>query len=204
MNVPKPVPTKSSWDELNGEMAKKYGRFISSGRDSMIYAKGKSRVIKVFTTLGGREFSKEPYIAFLKAIPVGNPFFPKIYSIQLYKTDKRTHFLPHLAVIEMERLAEVDVYKKKTTDASHKAVKEFGVKPQPNCRSPFYEFTGAISELLRGKQKKPPYAPKTVRARKAAEAFITIAGKGNVDMHQGNVMIRNGKYPQLVVIDPLS
>lgn len=204
MKVPKPKKTKVSYEEARDKIGDKYD-FLSDGRDAQVYAKSRLRVIKIWAPYYVKSIEADPYVQFLKAIPKGNPYFPTIYSIQLFK-----HRDGDYGIVELERLQELydceyDEYEnevdKFTSGAINAMLGDFGKRPVPK----HYDQIDHLLEVLKGIFYGGRVRPKTKVATQVVEAIKKMRkSNATVDIHDGNVMLRkSGRKRHMVIIDPL-
>lgn len=196
MQIPNITRTKLSYEDyVDGLKAKKY-RLIGYGAFAQVYAKkGGNTVIKVGLVDSWHE---DGYVAFLKALDPSNKLFPKIHSVyRFYYKNKRWSNLfgeeievsDRYYVVEMERLVPLSRVK----NADLKVI---------------YERHGITSIFDFGQEgygfKTPKF--KTKRARTAHQILSNLYKKYDEDIHDNNVMIRQGKSgkAELVITDPVS
>lgn len=196
MHIPHVTRTKLSYgDYIDHLKAQKY-RLIGYGAFAQVYAKkGENTVIKVGLVDGWQE---DGYVAFLKALDPSNKLFPKIRSLQRFYFKgkfwseyygQEIEASDRYYVVEMERLVPLSRVK----NADLKEV---------------YARHGITSIFDFGQEgygfKTPKF--KTKRARTAHQILSKLYKKYDEDIHDNNVMIRQGKSGkmELVITDPVS
>lgn len=199
MKLPKPIKTDLCQEAMERKIARRTCS-IGEGAFATVYKHPsiKKRVYKI----GGCDDNpnEEGYLAFVKKVMRNskNPFFPKIYSVRIYryveklsKRDAKDGLEPcscHYYVVEMEKLTKFFSLKDHELIMARllgrKTYNQWGVEALERVRR---HYKGHL--------------------RKAVKALQPLFKEYSRDMHEGNVMWRTSRkddVPQLVIIDPVA
>lgn len=174
LKLPRPLKGDGSdrWD-FHKKLRKQGHREIGCGAFAYVFAKPKSnRCIKV----GNRYDEYLEYVQFV-GLNSDNPFFPKIYSVKIYREG--------FYAVEMERLRP---YSKVGDKHRNLAFKRLGIKWLDDLECP---------NQMKAKSKHATHVKRVLQ---------TVFRGNQPDIHTGNVMWRKFgiNQHQLVITDPVA
>lgn len=156
--------------------------------------------------IAGMKNLNDAYLKFLEIVVDNqdNPFFPRIYSAEIYDTSYKYEYFAHTLVVEMERLVPLNIAK--TEDLIEPLFKQMGFKIDVDTkRQRSRYFANVIDKLnsvtgraeLRAKTKNPMF-------EEALKALDALFKDHMVDTHEDNWMLRLTKHgPHIVITDPV-
>lgn len=179
-------------------------RLVGSGVSAHVYSSNRGigdTVTKVHKLdIVGDQIVHDPYLRYIQLVTKNqnNPYFPRIRHAKIIQNNEGEHYL----VVQMEKL--VPITSKKTYDLATHLLRNRGIMRKDDPEEGDHDI--ALFNL-EDEDERQLLVRRAKRAGdqnlvQAIQVLTPLFRQYEADMHTGNVMIRLGPAPHIVLTDP--